>query len=457
MIAACSSVTGTGKDTQTDTPDQQDTTPPSDTADQQDTTPPTDTPDEQDTTQPPDPLAGHRACIQEMGADRVFDLLPNEPDTQIHPAAVFDGDAFWMIWNIPAGDGTGAFSVRAARMACNGTLLVEPFNVDTIARGNAIDPDITVSADAVLASWQVDTGESPTNLRLVTRAWKRDSAPGDDSPPVILKPISDGIEFDGNAWMPHATAHPDGGFMLVGVWASEQMQRFQVFVQHLDSSGALLGEPFSPHPEELVSQVYPSIATSSDGSFLLTWTRSPDVDDDSVVLTIIDPTGPVPAAAEPIDLMPDTLSGYSWISALSAVDSTPFVAFHAGSTDMDVHVRPATTASDQPIMQIGTPTALDLMPVVASAGNGGAVLWFRQRAGFKNDVRVQRFALDGNEFRTIGDEQFLNPPTTEDPRDAPHLYAPALIHVMDHRYLAIWSEGQNPRFRLKAAVLDLSD
>lgn len=94
-------------------------------------------------------------CIEKIKDNEIFQLFPNDNPTQIHPSAAFDGEAIWFAWSAVV-ESTGLFEIRAARMACDGTLLVTPFSVDSINPGNSFEAEIALSGGNMLIAWHVD-------------------------------------------------------------------------------------------------------------------------------------------------------------------------------------------------------------------------------------------------------------------------------------------------------------
>lgn len=391
-------------------------------------------------------------CESLLKLETTFDLFYAQPDGQIHGAAAFDGQGIWLTWNQPTGDGSGGFDVWAARLRCDGTFDVAPFPVQTGDLGNDVDPDIAVNGGNVYVAWQTDTGGDP-NLLIHYRTFRVDGTPLMEKE-HRLEPVLDGTPVTGAMWLTRVAGLPDGRFAITGSWASDAAQRFQVFLQRFNAAGQPEGDAIEAFFESEVGQTFPALASRSDGSLHLAYTRE-EGGVNHVVHTglapgqfIVDPSPPALAGQQP---------GAS--AALAAGEETGgpvFLAFHTDVDAPDVLVRNgAINDPDAPAATFGATGKLDHTPSVAVGKEGGAVMWFRVRSGIRNDVLIQRFTVGAQAVVPVGSERILNPEDMTADHAAPPIYTPAITHVRDHVYFTAWSEGKSPLFRLKGRFVDL--
>ena len=409
---------------------------------------------------PPDPDSATpsvdlHACLSELTLDQTFELLPDAPDSQIHAALAFDGRGVWLVANVPEGEGgDGGFDVWAARLDCAGATLVAPFKVNDDVPGNDIDPDVAVSGDRVLIVWQRDTGGDP-NLFVRYRVF---STAGDRlmESDTVLPIVSDGETWDVSAWMSRVTGASDGGFVLSGSVAHPELERFQAFTQRMAGEGAVTPAADGitlAQPLPQVSQVDPDIQADAAGGLALAWTSTPDEGTSRVALARWRNPGDSP------DLTRSPEEGASKADlALGAGEGAPlFLAYGVeGYNSSEIVLTDVEWLGEEgaPRLSLGHPSAYDHTPAIATAPGGGAVMWYRVRSGIRNDAWLQRFT-GGDMWRAEGEPLLLNPEGPIDDHATPPIYGPALIHLHDHLYLAAWSEGTSPNFRLVGRFVQL--
>jgi hypothetical protein len=164
-----------------------------------------------------------------------------------------------------------------------------------------------------------------------------------------------------------------------------------------------------------------------------------------------------PAAAQvaplpPAALLPAEPSGGVTLALVEAVGGTPRAALaFAGGWDSEVHLLDAADFSQAPAWaSFGKQWKNDYSPALAPGpAGGGALAWYRVRAGSRFDVMVQRFSLSGEAFSAQGQERLLNPADAQADHGA-LLYPPTLAHLGQGVYFAAWTEGSMPALRLQA-------
>lgn len=356
----------------------------------------------------------------------------------IHASAVFDGEAVWIAYNVPAKDGSGNFDVLASRLDCGGNVLAGPVALSTTPGHNHVDPAVALSGDRLFVAWHADNGTGIDNLDIFFRVLERDGTPVAPTD-TRLDPVRSGAPVTGNVWSPSVAPLPDGGVAIAGAWAIPESTSFQGFLQRLDADGALDGEATDLFLEPDVSQMNPTIAASPDGALHAAWDRDEGTGSRVARRALVAGV----AGSAPV-LVPEGSESFGAHHA-AGPDGGIHVAYTLlDGSEYDVVLGDATETAPSPArLTLGRSGRLDHTPTIAPAPGGGAVAWFRNVSGYRNGLRVQAFtAVDGSygsgtEWTMEGVEEALP-------------YAPALTHVGDGTYFLAWSEGASPDIRLRA-------
>ena len=391
-----------------------------------------------------EPDAATNTCAPGILTNVTLELDPAGPDTQIHAAAAFDGNAVWVAYNIP--DALGGFDVYALRLCGDGTVLVPPFKVNS-TDFNDVDPDLAVGNDKLYVVWLSDNSSGLRNLDIYYRVYTIDGGPLMASD-RRLSTTRGGQAADYNAWMPQAAVLPGGAFAVAGAWGLEEAGRFQVFIQRIGANGDLIGEAIDGCFEAGVAQLYPDLAAAGDGTLYLGWTRSPDDGAEHVVHTRLAPEDTEPEP--PVEAVAAQSGSGAALAPSRGESVRVYLAFHTeGGANVDVLLKDAARPGvETPVLRFGTSTEIDHSPAVAAGPDGGAVVWHRLIRGFENDVLVQRFNDNGQVLEKSGEPVRLN-------GDVAPPYAPAVTHISGHIYFIAWSEGKSPDFRLKGRFVNL--
>ncbi len=371
----------------------------------------------------------------------VFELLPDEPSTQIHASLASDGEGIWLVYNIP--DANKTFDVYAARLKADasGEYLVEPFKVNT-TDFNEIDPDVAVSGDKVLFVWQSDNSGSARNLDVFYRVYGTDGSELMDSDRHMdLK--RDGQLGDFNAWMAQASAQSDGGFAVIGSWAPDDVSAWQAFVQKIDSEGELAGDVIESSFQPDTSQVYADIAGTVSGGLHLAWARNSVELDDRVAYTFLEQDaieGDPNPAGDAIEGMDG--SGSALIADLQD-ESRSYLAFNTAISSSSNIMLFNIADEDSPQLRLGSLGKVNHTPALSLGVSGGGVAWYQVHSGIKNNVFAQGFVEGENGVTGNGVSVQVN---DESGYGAP--YALANTHVAEDYYLVVWSQGISPDFKL---------
>ncbi|MFH2004951.1 MAG: hypothetical protein ABI333_00060, partial [bacterium] len=156
--------------------------------------------------------------------DTVFELDPDGPDTQIHVAAAFDGEAVWIVYNRP--DSRGYFDVYGLRLGCDGAVVLPPFMINTTDE-NDVDPTLAVADGNVYVTWASDNNTGVNNMDILFRTFDVDGTPI-MAADQILETTHDGTPVVGNAMAPDVAALPNGQFVVAGARGLDVAPGFQV-------------------------------------------------------------------------------------------------------------------------------------------------------------------------------------------------------------------------------------
>ncbi len=382
-------------------------------------------------------------CLLALAEGAAFELFPDGPDTQIHAAAAYDGEAVWVAFNAPS-EGTSFFGVFVTRLACDGSVLVPPTEISNPEAGNQVDPAIAVSGSKVMVAWQADSGVFPNNMDIPYRVFGRE---GDDLLDVygLVEPVITGTADPGTIWMPRAVGMGDGSFALVGSLARDGFNVFQTVLQRIDGDGLLTGGALHLVPDNSAGQVYPAIARASDSELILLWSHEPAEADAKAVYGLLG--GDDQALAAVNDANPDGPSTAGDVAA-NPVTGAAFVTYttQSGSTS-DVWLRSIVEPA-QAKRSFCTAGKSCHTGALALRGEGGVIAWYRNISGLSNDMLAQPFVFAQGMFMV--DDAFRQ--VNELPV-AP--YAIGMTHVAGPYYFFTWSQGANPKYRVVGKFMKL--
>ncbi len=372
-------------------------------------------------------------CAERLYDDRNIPLDALGRSGQIHPSIAYDGDTLWVAYNLPNDD--GFFDPYLTRLYCDGTVLLPPVRVSTTVSSttgpNHTDPTLLLAHDRVYVFWQMDNRTGINNLDILFRVFDRDGSPLDAENQVMVMEREGRTQF-GNTWLPKIAALPNG-LALVGAWAHDEAQRFQVFVQRLDVDGAPTEDAFDVALEPTTSQYFPAVATSSAGDILVAWQE--EEDDGTPYVSY---GWAAPGAS--------TLTGTAAVGGFPTVN--PSLTFEYGEAILGLtrvlggQGRPELLVLSSAHTEIlGNPNRYDHSPSVAREPDGGAVFHFRVISGSRSQVVFVPFGLEGGVINR-GAERVIE---TTDPAAA---YEPTLAVIEPGLYFLAWSEGRSPDLRL---------
>ena len=393
----------------------------------------------------PDAFCGTREGVDASGPD-AFRALPMSPTaaieldtstmgcmggtgrrTQIHPTVVFDGEAVWASYVAVCGE-ESTFDVFATRIALDGTVLVPPFQVNTAPASNEIDPVMAASPTQVLIAWTGDDGSGGTaNLQVGYRLFDHAGAATTRSEQRLVTSLA-GVPQTDNHMAHDALFVPGHGLAIAGVRANSEVNRFQAYAQFLDAGGTSTSETIAPPPEAVShnsvtfafhrsAQAFLAFDRGDEGTNAVLW-RESCAGRYEMLATGVAPTG-------------------------MTSDGTRVFVGLGGAFVTLLELREST---------LGTPFGLEdtsgrseILPSLALGPSGqGAALWIRLIAGSNGELAFSGFRADGTTTpaRSIVPE-----------RVAP--YPPELARIDDTHYVAVWSAGMSPMFKVYAQFLTL--
>ena len=398
------------------------------------------------------PITVQGCDLDSLGQSSI--LMPEGTQTQIHPDATWDGEAFWMTWNIPNEE--GKFETWAGRFDCQFNFLVEPFAVEQVTGMNDIDPAVAVSGEHVLVAWARDDsfiGGGDYNLSTQIATFDRTSGMQVTAPRALqVKTIEamsaeearqstyDG-EFDvGNRWMVNVKAHPDGGFVLSGSWGDPAVNSFRTYLVHLNEQAEVVGSAWLAEPNGR-DQGQAILSVSARGHIDLVW-QGNDTNGQSGMF--------VRSWRKSLSGLALDFVGRDWSSA--GVMRHPYLGYEEGLN------QPVLSASvDRPWIvggnNAGQVTLID--DTGAESGiSGGRQPYLGLNFAPKVISGFQR--VQGTEHkvwrRPIGADRSIDLPEelTVTPNAAPY---PLSVSHFKGGSLYLWAEGQNPNFLIRASLL----
>ncbi len=382
------------------------------------------------------PIAG--ATFEPAGTD----------GTKVNVHAAFAGGAAWLTYN-QAEPGGSNLDVAMVRVGCDGATLSQGLVTARTGNNDTAAP-VATSGDRVLVAWAADTGASPDNLDMFSRAYAVDGTPiGSDDAQFVT--TVGGVPASGNDWMPGVAADSDDdGFVVVGSRVRDDIERFATFVQRTDGDGTPVGATLDPSVVAMFNHNFPAAAATSAGT-LVAYILTPDVEDDTLVWTMLgagtDTLAPSPPAAL-VDLpaagAPTALAGLGDHGyAVANTDSNGLA--NGGALQLWLRRLPGGTTADA--VEIAPGTSSNVYPAIATDGDaGGAVAWVRFTA--TRTLWVARFADDGSAVTAAAPVQIETERSV-----AP--YKPAIVHLAGDYFMVAWHEYDGAQYRLLAKIIEL--
>jgi hypothetical protein len=439
-------------------------------------------------------------CIEKIKDQNLFKVIPTDNPMQIHPSAAFDGEAIWLAWSDLDTD-TGRFEIRAARMACDGTLLVEPFSVDLINPGNSYEAEIAISKGNMLIAWHLDnsmydpedsnarvnapvttdviddtavstdatadTGSDTTiatdvatdadaadpivdivqppndNMQVYYRTFKIDGTPI-MTEALRYMPEQDGAKARVNNWVPKVAGLPDGKFAITSAWAWPEGNVFQAVLQRFNSDGTVAGSLIHPNPVATVGQMYPNIAVDAAGNIHMVWSQT-DADNADItwIASVTIPSdGEVPLENSPV-LYETSGDGPSVATNSSGV----ITAYNDQTASSDIVIVAETANRALKATTTIGDDGYHASPIVVADSNGLVVAWYKIREGWNCDMMIKKLAWNGGDSITsFGDPGTVNAPDEVSNHAALSAYQPVLVSLGEGNYFVSWSERQSSTF-----------
>jgi hypothetical protein len=261
---------------------------------------------------------------------------------------------------------------------------------------------------------------------------------------AILETTHLGAPVTGNVMGPALAAFADGRFVIAAMRGLDDASAFQSFGQWVDEDGDAIGAAFDAWFEPTAEQDYPTAAPLPAGGLYLAWERTDASGLTTVVHALYTDDSTLPDPAPPVELV-GSLEGMSPSAAAHPTLGRPFVAF---VTEDGIVIADGSDLSGEATHTLlDVPLGLNHSPSVATSPDGGAVAWYLNLSGFRNEVWAQRFGWTGTGF-TLGDVTRV----AEGP--APP-YPVGITHLEGNLYFLVWCEGASPDFRIWGQIVSL--
>ncbi len=363
--------------------------------------------------------------------EETFELDPNGPNGQIHPAVFYDAslDAVWVTYNVPSEDGSGQFDVFATRVGCDGQAQLDPVRVNQTLGDNDIDPELVRTDAGLLVVWSSDDGTGGGSNLDIRMQLLDDDGFAQWSADHVLETTFEGAPFTASAWMPRISAGAGGDVAVVGTRGIEAASAFQVFVQRVAGDGSSLGSTVAWAPMPGIAHDTPHLAVDADGDAWTAWVRTEDF-----VLRQVETgrvVGDAFAAATPTLLQNTDSTGPSVVSTSDGVFVAVSEALGAGRRVSVVGLEPAVAE-----VMLGE-TGLHHTPALAPVPGGVAVAAYRNLGGLDNELWVARVNNDATATVPVAIPGAVAAP-----------YATTITHVGDGVVFVAWAQGDSPNFRV---------
>ena len=375
--------------------------------------------------------------------------------TQIHPDATWDGEAFWITWNIANDE--GKFETWAGRFSCSLTPLIPPFAIEQSQGMNDLDPSIAVHGDVVIVIWNRDNSfadGATYNLSTRIAAFHADTGEPIYAPRTLEVSQSD-VETpaealatppsevaEGNRWMSDIEARPEGGFVLTGSWGDPSVESFRVYLVHLDAQGEVQGSAWLADSEGR-NQVYPQLSITPYGVIDLLWQGDREGE------------GAGFHTRAWRDMTTGVLNSYyqDWISA--DLSRGPHLPHNEGLLALP----PSGNELGTPWV-VGTREGGAGFTVVPPDRDGGGISSRRALNGVRfiagGLVGYQQESGSAQEvwYRPLSEEGLAGEIDIWSPTPNAAAYPLSVTHI-EGGILMLWAEGSNPNFKIRASLIPL--
>jgi hypothetical protein len=402
--------------------------------------------------------AGHVDVECDLPSSTQSQALINQMTaTQIHPDAIWDGEAFWVIWNVANDE--GKFEVWSARFDCALQPIVTPFVVDQTMGMNDIDPSIAVSGNVIAMTWSRDDGfstESSYNLSTLIRFYDKTTGQAlsetqrvnalvrreENTEPTLLSAA------EGNMWMVDLIAQSQSeGFIISGAWGDPEQSTFRVYIQMIDTQGNVQGEGILVDPRGS-NQIEPKVMLDRNGFIHSLWKGQDAQGTDSFHYAAWQlPTNNEQATYSTWSQQAyESLQEYAWTSAdIGHLEDIP-----TGET--------AGTASFQKAWVIGSQAGgvITLIDPMRQAQEIGPNLSINLAPRITTGLVTTYQKVQGTQFKLwhrLMNEQGELSPIKFFEQTAPIAPYPLSIVPLNHSYLILWAQGLNPNFEIHATFL----
>lgn len=180
------------------------------------------------------------------------------------PTIAMNKDGSYIVaWQSNGQDGSGN-GIYAQRYDSNGSRIGSEFRVNTYKIGSQAFPSVAIAEDgSYVVTWH-SNGQDGNNWGIYAQRYSSNGT-------------ALGTEFLVNTYTTNAQSHPsvamerNGSFIVTWSSNGQDGSGWGIYAQRYNSNGVPLGSELKVSTYTAGDQVYPSVATASDGGFVVTW------------------------------------------------------------------------------------------------------------------------------------------------------------------------------------------
>ena len=350
---------------------------------------------------------------------------------QLYPSvASLPSGGFVVAWHSKAQDGSG-YGVYGQRFDSNGDKVGSEFQVNTWTTGSQEKPSITsVSNGGFVVAWHSE-GQDGSGYGVYAQ---RFDSNGDKL----------GSEFQVNTWTTDSQSGPsvaslsNGWFVVVWHSRGQDGSSWGVYGQRFDSNGNKVGSEFQVNTWTTDHQERPSVASLPSGGFVVAWSGAGQGDSSGVYGQRFDSNGNKVGSEFQVNTW--TTDWQAW-SSVASLPSGGFVVVWQSDWQDGSSTGVYGQRFDSNGNKVGSEfrvntwtTNSQWRPSVASLPGGGFVVVWQSwgQDGYSYGVYGQRFDSNGNK---VGSEFQVNTWTTD------YQESPSVAPLPSGGFVVVWQSG----------------
>ena len=184
-------------------------------------------------------------------------------DAQGVPSIAMDNDGNFVITWHSENQGGSNFDIYAQRFDSSGNTLGEEFKVNTYTTDNHVYPSISMSENGNFVITWFGVGNGDNHGIFAQRFLKSGYTTGSE--------FRVNTYTEGKQDYPKTAMNSEGNFIIV--WQSENQDGngYGIYAQLFDEDGSTIGDEFRINSLTYGEQMYPDVAMSGDGNFVVSW------------------------------------------------------------------------------------------------------------------------------------------------------------------------------------------